>query len=270
MSQDVPAGVRPEIVAYYERGGELARLRNGRGRLEFVRTQEVLRRLLPPAPAEVLDVGGGTGVHAAWLAEDGYRVTVVDPIPMHVEEAATLPGVAARLGDARALPVPDAAADVVLSLGPLYHLPEEADRVLALREARRVVRPGGLLAVATINRFAGLHDMLMRSLYLDEHVRSVIDTASVTGVLENTIEGFTTAYLHHPEQVVAELRAAGWLPGGQYGLEGAAHLMPHTVDWLDDERHREALLAALRLTESHPSVLGISGHVITAATLESA
>lgn len=267
MSQEADAqpSVRPEIVAYYERGGELDRLLRGRGRLEFVRTQEILRRLLPPPPAVVLDVGGGSGVHAAWLAADGHRVTVIDPIPLHVEEAARLPGVDACLGDARALPVASASADVVLSLGPLYHLTEEAERVHALREARRVARPGALLAVATINRFAGLHDMLMRSLYLDDHVREVIDAATSDGLLRNTIEGFTTAYLHHPEQVITELEAAGWLPEGQYGLEGAAHLMPHTIEWLDDEHHREALLAALRHTESHPSVLGISGHVITAA-----
>ncbi|MEV7007593.1 hypothetical protein [Streptosporangium sp. NPDC051022] len=61
-----------ELLAYYERGGEHDRLRRGRGRLEFWRTQDVLRRVLPEAPARVLDVGGGTGVHAEWLAADGY------------------------------------------------------------------------------------------------------------------------------------------------------------------------------------------------------
>jgi ubiquinone/menaquinone biosynthesis C-methylase UbiE len=56
------------ISGYYDRGGELDRLTAGRGRLEFLRTQDVLRRLLPPSPARVLDVGGGTGVHARWRA----------------------------------------------------------------------------------------------------------------------------------------------------------------------------------------------------------
>ncbi|MEU0570324.1 hypothetical protein ABZ297_33740 [Nonomuraea sp. NPDC005983] len=57
-----------DVLGYYQRGGELTRLREGRGRLEFWRTQDVLRRVLPSAPARVLDVGGGTGVHAEWLA----------------------------------------------------------------------------------------------------------------------------------------------------------------------------------------------------------
>ena len=54
----------PHVLGYYQRGGELTRLRRGRNRLEFWRTRDVLRRVLPPAPARVLDVGGGTGVHA--------------------------------------------------------------------------------------------------------------------------------------------------------------------------------------------------------------
>jgi 2-polyprenyl-3-methyl-5-hydroxy-6-metoxy-1,4-benzoquinol methylase len=50
------------IRSYYDRGGELDRLSTGNGRLEFLRTQDVLRRRLPPPPARVLDVGGGAGV----------------------------------------------------------------------------------------------------------------------------------------------------------------------------------------------------------------
>lgn len=90
-----------DILDYYARGKEDARLRQGgapAGRLEFWRTQDVLRRVLPPAPARVLDVGGGSGVHAEWLARDGYGVRLLDPVPLHVEQAARLPGVSARSG----------------------------------------------------------------------------------------------------------------------------------------------------------------------------
>ncbi|WP_261808657.1 bifunctional 2-polyprenyl-6-hydroxyphenol methylase/3-demethylubiquinol 3-O-methyltransferase UbiG [Nonomuraea sp. C10] len=62
------------------------------------------RSFAQPAPARVLDVGGGTGVHAEWLAADGYDVELIDPVPLHVARAERLPGVTARLGHARALP----------------------------------------------------------------------------------------------------------------------------------------------------------------------
>ena len=65
-----------EIESYYERGGERERLtRNARGRLEFARMQDLLRRVLPGEGLDVLDVGGATGIHSKWLAEDGHRVT---------------------------------------------------------------------------------------------------------------------------------------------------------------------------------------------------
>ena len=63
----------PEIRAYYERGSQVDRLRGGffSGPLEFLRTKEIVLRFITPAPLDVLDVGGGAGVHAALLAQRG-------------------------------------------------------------------------------------------------------------------------------------------------------------------------------------------------------
>ena len=158
-----------EIAAYYGRGEEQQRL-FGPFRLEFVRTQELLARHLPEPPAVVLDVGGGPGTYAAWLAERGYEVHLLDPIELHVRQAREAPSsrlASAEIGDARALPQADASADAVLLLGPLYHLQEAADRRRALEEARRVLKPGGLLAAAAISRFASTIDGLRRELLLD-------------------------------------------------------------------------------------------------------
>jgi SAM-dependent methyltransferase len=136
------------VVEHYESSREEDRLAIGLGQLELLRTQEILLRYLPPAPASVLDVGGATGVHARWLAEMGYAIHIVDVTPRHVAAAQAelgALGVTAEVGDARQLPAVDASHDVVLLLGPLYHLQSRDDRLTALREARRVVRPGGEL-----------------------------------------------------------------------------------------------------------------------------
>lgn len=66
-------GISAEVRAHYDEGREQGRLRKGGGLLELLRTQDVLRRFLPKPPAKVLDVGGAAGVHAEWLAADGYR-----------------------------------------------------------------------------------------------------------------------------------------------------------------------------------------------------
>lgn len=252
-----------DVLRYYERGEEDRRLREGDGRLELWRTQDVLRRVLPAPPARVVDVGGGSGVHAEWLAADGHAVELVDPVPLHVEQASRIPGVTARPGDARDLPEPDASADAVLLLGPLYHLVERADRVRALREAARVVRPGGVVAAATIGRHAALHDMLRKRRYRGE--RAVVDASVATGVLRATPEmGFTTAYLHEAGEPPREFADAG-LPGARsYGLEGAVWLFGGLEELLEEDR--ATVLEALRAVESVPSLLGVSGHVITVAS----
>jgi hypothetical protein len=77
-----------EILAYYGKGLERGRLPGiAAGRLEYLRTRDLLSRHLPPAPATVLDVGGGAGAYALPLAGEGYSVYLIDPVPLHVEQA---------------------------------------------------------------------------------------------------------------------------------------------------------------------------------------
>ena len=141
----------PALIEFYtDRFDESTRLSRPDGRLEFMRIQELLRSVLPPAPARVLDVGGATGVHAAWLAQDGYEVELIDIVPAHVRRARELARTlsrrfAATLGDARSLAQEDASCDACLLLGPLYHLVRPEDRARALSEAVRVTRPQGVV-----------------------------------------------------------------------------------------------------------------------------
>jgi len=134
-----------EIVEHYDSEiDEAQRITHGLGQLELLRTREIIRGHLPPGPQRILDVGGGTGIHAAWLAADGHHVHLIDPVPRHVEQARRHPAsrgsITAELGDARDLRAARASFDAVLLLGPLYHLTERDDRIGALREAARGCR----------------------------------------------------------------------------------------------------------------------------------
>jgi ubiquinone/menaquinone biosynthesis C-methylase UbiE len=252
-----------DISAYYERGEEEGRLRGG-SRLELVRTQELLTRYLPAPPAVVLDVGGGPGAYAAWLSELGYRVHLLDPVDLHVAQAREA-GVSAARGDARSLPFDDASADAVLLLGPLYHLPETEDRARALAEARRVLRPGGVLAAAAITRFASTIDGLLKGYMASPEFERIVEGVLAHGRHENRTRHpgwFTTAYFHLPDELAAEVRDAGFDLTGVFGIEGPGAWLPDIDGWLDDPARRGALLRAIARVETEPSVLGASGHLL--------
>jgi ubiquinone/menaquinone biosynthesis C-methylase UbiE len=200
----------PEVRGFYVddfREDERLRLR-AHGVLERVRTQELLARFLPPPPATVLDVGGGTGVQADWLAQRGYSVHVIDPVEEHVTAAGRLPAVSSAVGDARCLSQADKSQDAVLLLGPLYHLPEREGRLQALREARRVARPGAPLVAAGISRFATLMDIGSDG-RLTEAVEPFLHRLHATGQFRGDVVGFTTAYFHLPDELAQDLVDAG-------------------------------------------------------------
>ncbi|BCJ69109.1 class I SAM-dependent methyltransferase [Polymorphospora rubra] len=259
----------PEVSEYYRRGGERHRLAAGQGRLEFLRTWDVLTRVLPAAPADVLDVGGATGVYAGPLTDAGYRVRVVDPLPEHVAQAATLPGVTAVPGDARALPAADHSVDAVLLLGPLYHLPERTDRVAAWREAARVVRPGGVVVGATISRFASLFDGFVKDHFDDARYRPLVESAVADGVHRNTDTDrtwFTTAYFHHPDEMAGEATEAGLVVRRVVAVEGPLWLTgPRLPEILASPELTDLLLEMMRAVEDEPSLLGASNHLLTVA-----
>ena len=260
-----------DVVAHYESSLEEDRLSTGLAALELVRTQEILHRHLPAPPARVLDVGGGTGVHADWLLADGYRVHLLDAAPRHVDRAVgelASRGLTAEVGDARQLSCRGDSFDVVLVLGPLYHLHERSDRLLVLEEARRVVRPHGLVAVAAISRFASLFDGLAREFLFDREFREIVrrDLADGRHVNpQNRPHWFTTAFFHRPEQLAEEIASAGLSLVGLVGVEGLAGWLPHLEQRWTNEADRDVILGAARLVEADPAILGLSAHLLAVA-----
>jgi SAM-dependent methyltransferase len=262
-----------EILRHYDRDSdEELRLTRGTGRLELLRTREIVRRHLPEGTLRIIDVGGGAGVHAAWLAEDGHEVHLVDPVPRHVERVRRLAPrrgrVTAELGDARGLRAAESAYDAALLLGPLYHLTERDQRVGALREAARVVRPGGPVFAAAISRFAPLFDGLSRGFLFEPEFQAIVARDLRDGQHRNPERRphwFTTAYFHRPDELRAEVEDAGMELVELVGVEGLAGWLPHLAERWDDDADRDLILWSARAVEAQPSLLGLSAHLLAVA-----
>ena len=130
-------------------------------RPEFLLTCRMLDRYIQPGDT-VLDIGGGPGRYALYLADKGCGVTLLDLSGENTKftsRRAAEQGLSIKTvtGDAReADTLVEGSYNHVLLMGPMYHLLEEADRITAVNAALRLLKPGGILYISFINAFAGI------------------------------------------------------------------------------------------------------------------
>lgn len=218
-----------EIAYYYDQQAEKEWERLERHRTEFAVTMRSLAEHLPPAPARVLDCGGGPGRYAIELARQGYEVTLFDLSPECLRLAekkaadADLTLVGYEQGTATDLTrFPDEAFDAVLLLGPLYHLLEEEDRRQALAEAHRVLKPSGVLFAAFISRYAIPRYVAVHEPTWPREQKDRLEMLLTTGRLPpRQKDGLEfTAHFDHPSEVGPLCQSAGFEVLTILGVEG--------------------------------------------------
>jgi SAM-dependent methyltransferase len=266
-----------EILNYYNAGVEGERLQRGIGKIELARTRELLLRYLPPAPAVIYDIGGGRGAYSFWLARMGYEVHLFDLSPGNVEgarsfsesqEGLRLAGV--EVADGRDIHRPDGSADMVLVMGPLYHLTGREERLDALREAKRLLLPGGRMAAAAITRFGstlyGLTTYSVSNWLLDEEAfQQMIGRELADGqhIRPEQYPGFIArAFFHLPEELRQEAVDAGFEQVELFAVEGPGWIVPGFDAVWGCEAQREAIVRVVRAVEQEPSLMGMSPHFL--------
>jgi SAM-dependent methyltransferase len=207
-------------------------------------------------------VGGGTGVHAAWLAGRGYRVHLVDVVPEHVRAAAEHGLVTAEVGDGRWLTQADASVDAVLLLGPLCHLVGRAERIAALAEARRVLRPGGVLLAAAIG--GSWRSLTGRRAAASPPRSRPSWCRCCPPACTSPSSGFTDAFFHTAAQLQQEVAEAGFADVLVLGIEGPAWTIVDAPGDDADARLDSALRCA-QLTENFAEIVDANAHLMALA-----
>lgn len=267
--------IDPDIDWYYGQGRERGRLSNF-CQLEEFRTRQIIsgRLNLDEKPQDIVDIGGGAGAYAIWLSSMGHSVTLVEPIPLHLEQAAEAMDPSTPLrglveAEARDLPFGDSAFDVALSLGPLYHFTERADRIDFLREASRVLRPGGKLFAAAITRYGMIVEGFFKGYVDDPEYAEMMRRNLESGEHRNPAHTrglFTTAYFHKPDELRTEVAESGFAGIELVAIEGPWGCIPGFGEKWRDEGFRSFLVETIERMETDASVIGFGGHLMAVAT----
>jgi ubiquinone/menaquinone biosynthesis C-methylase UbiE len=267
MAKSKQQKLDPALEKYYSEGNEQKRLSSHN--LEKDRTLRILRKFLPSTPATILDIGGAAGIYAFPLAEMGYKVHLIDPIALHIQQAketATnnkLKLASYSVGDARQLDQKNNSIDVVLLFGPLYHLIKKEDRHKALQEAYRVLKPGGILFAAGITRFASFMDAMHKKVVAQKS--QVIEQEFKTGIHEKILEGFSFAYLHHPYELKEEIEKNRFENVTVRAIEGPVWDKRSIEALAQDEEEWEKVLMFLEQIETEETILRASAHIMAVA-----
>jgi ubiquinone/menaquinone biosynthesis C-methylase UbiE len=262
---------REEIKQFYSNEMEKDRLELELFKLEGIRTKEIISRYLGSGSMSVADIGGATGVYAFWLQGMGHHVSLVDLSPRNIElamERSIRIGIkltSCLTGDATELPFCDDQFDLVLLLGPLYHLVDRKERVKALHEARRIVKPGGAVLAAVISRYASAFDGFKRGLVYDDDFYKLLTDDLVKGIHRNDTgnpEYFTTAYFHRPAEIKEEVVESGLRLDKLVAVESFGWIIENFSQKADDPDYMNKLNRIIKMVESNDDLIAMSQHII--------
>lgn len=265
--------ISKELEAFYNQASEETRLDSGMGFFEFERIKSLIERHLFKPKATIIDVGGGTGKYSEWLAEKGHDVHLIEPVEKHLKLAQNRSQklknkFSVSLGASLDLEIENEVADLVILHGPLYHLQKKEDRLQTIREAKRVLKKGGIILGFAINSSASTVAGLMQGLVHKKPFLEMCKTELTSGI-HNPPKEFpwllADGFYHKPKQLKKEFTSQGMEIVNLFAVEG--------MIWLDNEyfanmlnpTKKQTLLSLLALTEKDESVLSFSPHMMLVA-----
>lgn len=266
-------GISKEIDRFYSSASEDKRLTFGLGPLEFERNKELISRYLPAEHSIIIDVGGGPGAYSEWLAEMGHDVHLVDPVSKHIQQAKKRSSKLKRpfkvlQGEARKLDFPDSIADIVILHGPLYHLQLRDDRIKALKEAYRVLKPNRILLAFAINHTVSTITGLLNGMIHDPQFYAMCQNELKTGMHTppaNWPGILPEAFFHKPHELSDEVSESGFNDLRLFAVEGMIWLDSKYFESRSDPKKKEAMMSLLRSTEENPDLLSLSPHLMVSA-----
>ena len=254
-----------KLEAYYNKFNEDKPLLSRHGQVEFHTTMHYIRQYARQlqaeggAPLRVIDIGAGTGRYSVALAAEGYDVTAVEPVKYNLGILKKKnAGVKAFQGNALKLKrFADGSFDMTLLFGPMYHLHSDAQQCQALREAKRLTRPGGIIMAAYVmNDYS-----VIRYGFLENNIAACMKNGELTEdfqIRHNDQELYDYVRL---EQIDALNAAAGLTRIKIIAPDGPADYIRPVLNAMDEETFALFLDYQLKNCE-RMELLGASSHTV--------
>ncbi len=264
--------ISKNIEVFYTQASEETRLDRGMGVFEFERTKVLIAQYIPSPRSTIVDVGGGTGKYSEWLAHGGHKVHLIEPISKHIRQAQRRAKwlkqkFSILRGESRQLDLPDDYADLIILHGPLYHLQKEEDRNRTIREARRVLKDGGIILAFAINCTASTLAGLLNGA-IHKHTFFTMCKEELATGLHNPPDDhpwlLAEAYYHRPDQLQEEFTAQGLYHLGTHAVEGMAWLDRDYFTHMLDRDKKDKLCELIAVTEEDAYLLPFSPHFMVA------
>ncbi len=255
------------VTEFYERYDEENRLtRDNARKIEFTVTTTILDEQIKPH-YKIIELGAGVGAYSFYYAEKGNEVVATDITPKHVDiikqklkEKSGEIRLSAEVANAIDLSQYESENfDVVTCLGPMYHLKDEEDRIKCIQESLRVLKPGGILAIAYINKHYIIHVVMahLKQFFTPTFIDEVLSSGITK---EGGIECFLpVGFFTSPTEIEAFIRNFNIEVTDHVATDGLCSLLRDNINELNEEQYeawKKYILSSCR----EKSMLGISNH----------
>ncbi|NLY45565.1 MAG: class I SAM-dependent methyltransferase [Tissierella sp.] len=247
---------------YDEKYDEWERL--NRHKIEFDITKRYLDEYIIGEGLEIFDIGGGPGRYSIYLAEKGHKVSLLDLSKRNIQvakEKSADKGITLGAyihGNALELDAYEQKYDVILLMGPLYHLVNESDRKKAIEGALRLLKPNGIIFASFISKYAPIQDYL-KGLYPIDSVDDLL--IFLQDGKSSGDKGFTTAYFTDHKEAKDLMNSFGLTELKFAGVENILGSKEKEINVLEEEQYQKWLEICYQLGKDE-NLMGTSEHFL--------
>lgn len=251
------------LVDYYNKFNEDRRLTSRHGQVEYRVSMEYIHKYIDKnrnkQEFKILDIGAGTGRYSVALAEEGYDVTAVELVKYNLgilkkknSSVKAIQGNALRLKK-----LADDTFDLTLLFGPMYHLFGFEDKLKALKEAKRVTKPGGVILVAyCMNEYS-----VVTYVFKEKHILECIEQNRLSDSFQ-TLSTEDNLYDYMRLEHIDELNDAAKLERIQIiSPDGPANYIRPFLNQLSEEEFEHFVQYQLAVCE-RMDLIGAGAHTV--------